>query len=469
MPDEQTPHLSPDEIIKIWSEEFGMRPDVLPVEDLLGMIPNAKNPHLHKHKDLAALGGSIETAGFKNLILLWRNPETKKAEIVYGEGRIRAGSSKYSRLPVAWALDLDKMKAKFLRIADNRAKDLSSEYDDNIIISDLSELKYADFDLGYLRMEKWDLQITNTDLSNSTSVYDDNLAGQNQHDYGQLQGEPGISVENTPNPEDQSINVSGELRKKWETTQGQLWEISSKSSPKRCHRLLCGDSTSESDVSRLLDGAKPFIMVTDPPYGVNYDPNWRNIAAEEGHLSYGARAIGQVMNDDKADWSAAWELFPGDVVYTWSPPGDHVLITGQALINSGFNIRSMIIWRKSHFAISRGDYHYQHEPCWYAVRKGSKSRWCGDRTQSTIWDITHIKNETGHGTQKPLECMARPIRNHGGKDDDVYDPFLGSGTTMVASERAGRICYGMELDPAYVAVILERLSNIGLEIKRIQG
>ena len=140
-----------------------------------------------------------------------------------------------------------------------------------------------------------------------------------------------------------------------------------------------------------------------------------------------------------------------------------MVATGQAVLDAGFEIRSEIIWRKVMFAISRGHYHWRHEACWYAVRKGSKAQWIGDRSQSTVWDIKLIdddKGDKGHGTQKPVECMARPIRNHEG---DVADPFLGSGTTVVAAEQEGRICYGMELEPKYVAVVLERMTSHGLE------
>lgn len=249
------------------------------------------------------------------------------------------------------------------------------------------------------------------------------------------------------------IDRAEELCQKWGTARGQLWEIGR-------HRLLCGDSTNVEDVARLLDGNVPALMVTDPPYGVEYDPAWRNEAAAKGQLAYAARRVGEVANDDRVDWSDAWRLFPGDVAYTWSPPGDHVILTGSALQSADFGIRNQIIWRKPHFPISRGHYTYQHEPCWYAVRKGRTAHWIGDHNASTVWDVPLDKNvEGGHSTQKPLECMARPIRNHEG---DVYEPFLGSGTTMVAAEQIGRICYAIEIEPRYVAVALERLSSMGL-------
>ena len=248
------------------------------------------------------------------------------------------------------------------------------------------------------------------------------------------------------------VDAAKELQAKWETSSGQLWLLGN-------HRLLCGDATAAEDVSRLLDGDVPLLMVTDPPYGVEYDPGWRNEAAKKGQLAYAASRIGEVDNDDRVDWSEAWELFPGDVVYTWSPPGDHVIHTGLALVKAGYEIRNQIIWRKPHFPISRGHYTYQHEPCWYAVKKGRTAHWIGKHNASTVWDISLDKNVAGgHSTQKPLECMAMPIRNH--DSEFVYEPFSGTGTTIIACEGLGRKCLAIEVNPAYVAVALQRWHDV---------
>jgi DNA modification methylase len=239
---------------------------------------------------------------------------------------------------------------------------------------------------------------------------------------------------------------------------GDLFEIGD-------HRLLCGDSTNADDVARLLNGKEPYLMVTDPPYGVKYDPNWRNEAERSDGGKIGALAIGKVKNDDNADWTSAWALSPSKVAYVWSSDR-FAFDTVQSILNADFQVRNQIIWVKSHFAISRGDYHSMHEPCWYAVKRGSKGNWAGDRKQTTVWEIPKAqKNETGHGTQKPIECMARAISNHEG---DVYEPFCGSGSTMVAAHQLERKCYGMELDPKYCQVIVDRMRKLdpALVIKR---
>jgi len=252
------------------------------------------------------------------------------------------------------------------------------------------------------------------------------------------------------------IDKADELQEKWQTERGQVWEVGR-------HRLMCGDATAKQDVEQCLAGNVPLLMVTDPPYGVNYDPGWRQ-GLVPNHPQQGA--IGAVTNDDRAEWRDAWVLFPGDVAYVWSAPGPLQALSGANLLAADFEIRTQIIWAKSSFVIGRGHYHYQHEPCWYAVKKGRTGNWIGDRSQATIWAIDRpVRNDTGHATQKPVECMARPIRNHAG---NVYDPFLGSGTTMVAAEQLGRICYGMEIEPKYVAVTLERMSGMGLEPKLVE-
>jgi DNA modification methylase len=245
---------------------------------------------------------------------------------------------------------------------------------------------------------------------------------------------------------------------------GDLWALGR-------HWLLCGDATSAEDSQKVLRGVAPHLMVTDPPYGVKYDPSWRvglhRTKRDGSALDKPAyAATGDVRNDDRADWREAWALFPGEVAYVWSAPGPLQIISFDGLVASGFDPRYQIIWAKPHFALGRGDYHWQHEPCWYAVRKGAKSHWGGDRTQTSLWKITSgvgftTQKEgkdarTGHGTQKPVECMKRPIENNSSPGQAVYEPFSGSGTTIIAAEMTGRACHAIEINPAYVDVAIKR-------------
>lgn len=245
------------------------------------------------------------------------------------------------------------------------------------------------------------------------------------------------------------------------TVLGDVYELNQ-------HRFTCGSSTDADVVKKTLDGVKPVLMVTDPPYGVKYDPTWRHAA---GIIN--SRRQGKVQNDDKASWVEVYSLFPGEVTYVWHG-GRHAKTVAEDLEKAGFDIVCQIVWNKQQIVLSRGDYHWKHEPCWYAVKKGKKHNWNGDRKQSTVWDITSILQSSKkvaddaalvHGTQKPIECMARPIRNNTFERESVYDPFLGSGTTLIASDQLNRSCYGQEIDPSYCDIIVARF----IKYKRSQS
>jgi DNA modification methylase len=201
-------------------------------------------------------------------------------------------------------------------------------------------------------------------------------------------------------------------------------------------------------------------MVTDPPYGVEYD------AGKARKQSPGS-AVGKVLNDDRADWSEAWELFPGAVAYVWHAMR-HSGVVFDSLVSTGFEVRSEIVWAKNQLVMSRGHYHPQHESCWYAAR--GASNWSGGYKQSTIWNIDKPrKSETGHSTQKPVECMKRPIENNSSPGQAVYEPFSGSGTTIIAGEMTGRHIYAIELNPAYVDVAIKRWQDFTGETATLEG
>lgn len=238
---------------------------------------------------------------------------------------------------------------------------------------------------------------------------------------------------------------------------------------------MCGDCTTVESVDKALNGVRPNLMVTDPPYGVNYDPAWRQRVG----VGSAGQATGKVLNDDRADWREAWALFPGNVVYVWHA-GLFADVVADSLRSCRFNIRAQIVWVKTRHVLSRGNYHPQHEPAlygvrddaddgWrfipehevstYAVKKGETAQWRGGRKQSTVWFIEHLKSGTGHGTQKPVQCMQRPIENNSSPGQAVYEPFSGSGTTLIACEMTGRVCHAIELSPTYVDVAVQRWQN----------
>ena len=373
-------------------------------------ISSAKyNPRKITDEAMGRLTKSL--AEFGNIQPITWNVRT--GNVVGGHQRLKVYKAMGKTEVDVWAVDLDEQKEKAANIALNK---LSGEFDMPMLKDILEEIDTGDLDM----------EITGFGMDEIALMMED--------------AHPQVTEDEVPEVPVDAI-----------TKPGDLWILGE-------HRLLCGDSTKAEDVSKLNDGQAPAIMITDPPYGVQYDANWRNKAKRADGTPIGASAIGKVENDQRADWTDSWKLFLGDVAYIWHA-GLFAPIVAKGLNDSGFELRAQIIWAKNNFAIGRGDYHWKHEPCWYAVRKGKTANTTGDRTQTTLWEINKPqKSDTGHSTQKPIECMARPIKNH--NFDLIYDPFLGSGTTLIAAEQLGRKCYGMEISPNYCDVIVKRWENL---------
>ena len=347
----------------------------------------------------------------------FRIPIVARSDGLVVDGHLRLKAARVLGLdtvPVVLADELSETQIKAFRLLANQSANWA-EWDELLLSAELNDLLAEDYDLSLIGFDDAELETL--------------LAGEVDPETASREGEDDV-------PEAPETPIS---------RPGDLWVLGK-------HRLLCGDATVATDVERVLGDVQPLLMVTDPPYGVEYDPGWRNKAGAAA-----TRRTGKVLNDDRADWREAWALFPGDVAYVWHG-ALHATTVADSLEASGFNIRSQIIWAKDRLVLSRGDYHWQHEPCLYAVKKTGKGHWAGDRKQTTLWQIANKDQdaETVHGTQKPVECMRRPILNNSSPGQAVYEPFMGSGTTLIAAETTGRVCYGIELNPAYVDVAVER-------------
>ena len=371
------------------------------------LVPYARNSRTHSDAQVAKIASSIREFGFLNPIIT-----DGDNGIVAGHGRVLAAHKLgLPQVPVIEAKHLTKAQRQAYIIADNRLA-LDAGWDNELLKIELQDLQGEGFNL----------ELTGFELSEIAGFLDKNEGLTDPDAVPELQPDPVSAL-------------------------GDVWVMGR-------HRIACGSSTDAHTVEAVLDGVKPHLMVTDPPYGVEYDAAWRDDRA--GKSGQTGTATGKVLNDDRADWREAWALFPGDVAYVW-----HAGLRAREVVESleacDFVMRAQIIWAKSQLAMSRGHYHFQHEPCWYAVRSKGTGHWSGDRKQTTLWQIPKPqKSETGHSTQKPVECMKRPIENNSSPGQAVYEPFSGSGTTIIAGEMTGRAVYAIELSPQYVDVAVRR-------------
>lgn len=367
--------------------------------------PFERNPRKISEANYKKLVASIRKYGLHNRI-----KATSDFRIIGGHQRIKAlRELGYSLIPILTPPDgvsVDEAALSELLITDNLHQ---GEFDYQILLEDYEFDQLVDYGI------------------------DEKLLQMN------------VEKQEVPTEADEEIPLQEEAI----SVLGDVWQMGD-------HRIICGSSTDADAVNKLLAGVQPMLMVTDPPYGVEYDPTWRNKAG----VNKNTKKSGKVENDDRADWREAWALFPGNVAYVW-----HGALfakeVAESLESCDFKIRSQIIWAKDRFALSRGDYHWHHEPCWYAVRENHKGNWAGDRKQSTLWNIKS-RDDAGHGhsTQKPIECMKRPIENNSNHGQAVYEPFSGSGTTILAAEITGRICYAVELNPLYVDMAVRRWEKL---------
>lgn len=422
------------------------------------LVPFLGNARTHSTEQVQQIADSIAEFGFVNPILIGDDDV-----IIAGHGRLAAAQLlALEEVPVIVISHLSPAQRRALVIADNRIAELAG-WDEGALARELDAIRKLDAD--------FDLEVTGF----GEDQIDDLLAGLEEGLFGPGglgqaggsgggtggAGEPGGGEGADPHgfaqePLRQAQEGEDEVPEPpvaVVSEEGDVWILGE-------HRLVCGSSTAAETVRKALGGHKPLLMVTDPPYGVNYDPEWRSRSG----LSVGGRT-GVVLNDDIASWGEAWALFPGEIAYVWHG-GLQSTAVAQDLEAVGFVLRYQIIWAKPSLVIGRGDYHWQHEPCWMAVKKGGKSHWAADRKQTTLWQIArHTQGaqqegvedgRTNHSTQKPVECMRRPILHHTQPGEAVYEPFMGSGTTLIAAEATGRICLGVELNPVYVDVAVDR-------------
>ena len=401
-------------------------------------IPYARNSRKIPERAVDKVAASIQEFGWRQCIVV-----DKDGVIICGHTRLlTAKKLGLKQVPVHVAASLTAAQVKAYRLMDNRSHE-EADWDEDLLGPELEELRDLDFDLSLTGFDPGEI--------------DEFLADPNADDLA---------------------NATPPLPENPVTKPGDLWICGP-------HRVLCADSTSADAVARLLGERKPALMVTDPPYGVELDSEWRDRAginkrgpAEASYMKQRTEGHTEttISGDTIADWSHAFELVPSlQVGYVWhaSRFTSDVL---WGLLRIGFLHHQQIIWRKTVAALTRTHYWFQHEPCWYVRKKNAP--WFGKPGQNTtIWDAASPKMIMGgsdeqkfdHPTQKPIELMRRPILNHTKRGELVYEPFLGSGTTLAAAEVAGRVCLGMELDPKYVDVVVKRWQTLAKKPAKLDG
>jgi len=399
-------------------------------------VPYARNPRKNDHV-VGRMVASIQEFGLKIPLLVRSN-----GEVVDGHLRLKAAQQLgLQDIPVLLCDEMSPAQVKQFRLLVNRSANWA-EWNRELLTLELEELKHLEFSL---------------DLTGFDPVELDDLLFRDQPG-----GQDDVIPEAPLNPV---------------TKVGDVWVCGS-------HRVMCGDATSAEDVSRLLASKKPDLMVTDPPYGIDLDSEWRYRAglngkgADEPH--YPRRTEGHrntsISSDTRADWSEAFALVPSlQVAYVWhaSKFTSEVL---AGLLRIGFLHHQQIIWNKGRTVLTRTHYWFQHEPCWYVRKKNAP--WFGKAGEnSTVWESASPKFTMGgskeakfdHPTQKPLTLMRRPILNHIKRGHVVYDPFLGSGTTLIAADLVERVCYGLEIDPRYIDVTVARWQQLNGKAAVLDG
>ncbi len=372
------------------------------------------NSRTHSDYQINQIVDSINEFGFTNPLLV-----DEDNQIIAGHCRLEAAKIiGLEKVPCIVLSHLSKSQKRAYVIADNKLA-LNAGWDLDMLKIELEELK----------LDGFNIDLTGFSLDELSDIIPDEIE------------ETFCDEDDCPQaPEDPICKL------------GDVWLLGE-------HRLMCGSSTISTDVDRLLNGQMPNTMITDPPYGVKYEASWR--AEAKGTKKTEREKSSNLMNDDQADWYDAYVLFPGSVAYVWHASAfTDVVMDG--LRRAGFDIKQQIIWNKNIHALSRSDYHWKHEPCWYAIKKGADRNWKGGRTQMTVWDVATVQSEkdkTAHPTQKPVDIYVRPIIHHTNPGEYIYDPFGGSGTLVIASEKTKRRALTMELDPIYCDVIIKRYEN----------
>jgi DNA modification methylase len=394
---------------------------------LASLIPSARNARTHSDAQIGQLAASIEEWGWTMPVLV-----DEAGSIIAGHGRVLAAARLgIGEVPTMVARGWSEAQKRAYVIADNKLTE-NGGWDEALLRLELADIKAMGFDAL---------------LTGFTAAEIKGMGRGGRTDPDEAPEAPATPVSKL----------------------GDIWVLGD-------HRLVCGDCTDPLVANAALAGAKPKLMVTDPPYGVQLDSEWRDRAGLNGcgpaEPSYMKRRTKfhqttTISGDTRADWSEAFALVPSlTVAYVWHATSRSIEV-GLGLQKIDLQLRQQIIWVKPSIVLSRQAYNWQHEPCWYAVRRGANASWRGGHAQSTLWDAAPPKmimsgskeEKVDHPTQKPVALYTRPFENHTIGGDSIYEPFCGSGTAIIAGEMVGRRIHAIEIDPKFVDVAVLRWQN----------
>jgi len=406
-----------------------LRPLAVPIGDVKADPENARG---HSEENIVAIMASLKEFGQRQPVVV--NKST--GVIAAGNGRHAAARRLGWTHIAALYVDESLARHRHFAIADNRTAELATWQQDQLA-AQLLEMQ-----------------------DGAPDLYDALLLDQLGDGAEEVEA-GGVA------PEPQTDNAD-KLRAHWRVEAGQLWVIPGASGK---HRLLCGDSTDAAQVQRLMQQDRAGLMNTDPPYGVSYANEKRPHPGVANDLLSNEKL--QAFLESAFSSAASHALLPNAAWYMWHAHLTQGYFAAAAAAAANVVLHRQIIWVKPILLLGRGQYHWKHEPCFMGWVKGHQppdyGEGNGERTQTTVWDVGGItqaeRREFNHATPKPVALFRIPIVKHLNDGEIAYEPFAGSGPQFVAAELTRRICYGIEIEPKYVAVILQRLKDMGLTPK----
>ena len=430
--------MNSDHTVRVAAEQLVM----MPIDEL---VPYENNAKIHTKEQIQQLRGSLREFGFVTPVLI-----DFDGNIIAGHGRVMAAREEgMEQVPCVMVSNLTEAQRKACILADNRMSELS-DWDLKKLDIEVQGLKDMSFDVGLIGFGGEALKEIEVRAHTRTVP------------------EKGSSEVEEATAEDDDYD--GSLPEICPYKPGDVFKLGR-------HLLVCGDSTSAETVLPHIGDAQADLLLTDPPYNVALGSNESVDEARARHRrTDGVTIANDDMSEDafesfltKAFSTAKAVMKPGAGFYIWHADNTRTSFV-QAAKNIGWVVREILIWNKNHFTLSRQDYHWKHEPCLYGWNEGAAHYWAGGRAQSTMLDFDRPVRSEDHPTMKPIPLFDRLIRNSCPPDGIVFDPFGGSGTTLLACEQNGRTCWMVELDPRFIAVIIRRWEALtGQKAEQICG